>query len=79
MTNTNQYSDRVRFNWGYHDGAFDVRCGRAPVWSAPHYDRVYETGYYYGRNAYLHDEPTESSDHAWTEAINVGDIHEATK
>lgn len=60
---TSQFPDRVRFNWGYHDGA---------VVGAPrldsHYDRFYLAGYRLGqrdRNAGGYDSQTATSDAAW--------------
>ncbi len=45
-----QFPDRVRFNWGYHDGVFDARRGLAPMHNRngikdeDHFDQVYVAG-----------------------------------
>lgn len=42
------FSDRIRFNHGYHDGAHDG--ARLPMWHGqPHFDSVYEAGYTAGK------------------------------
>ena len=58
---------RVRFNWGYHDGAGDTEQGREPAWKDKgHHDPVYVAGYHSGVDAYRRlGERPESSDEAW--------------
>jgi hypothetical protein len=57
---------RVRFNWGYHDGANDAKAGRQPMWTAPHHDPVYEAGYRKGRShVEVSDTYTGDSSQAW--------------
>ena len=57
---------RVRFNWGYHDGASDAKKGASPMWTAPHYDPVYEAGYRKGRShVEISDQYTGDSTAAW--------------
>jgi hypothetical protein len=58
--------DRIRFNWGYHDGAHDSATGftRADkLWE--HYDIVYVRGYHAGYEDDQNGIPTDSSEPAW--------------
>jgi len=65
-------SDRVRFNWGYHDGAIACRGLRATidrngfgVIMAKHNDKVYAHGYKSGFSAQQSGVYAENSDAAW--------------
>jgi hypothetical protein len=59
------FSDRVRFNWGFWDGVADREAGRQPMWKAPHFDRVYGEGYEAGRSLLPGFPSPETSDAAW--------------
>lgn len=55
--------NRVRFNWGYHDGAHDIRTGFTRSDDLDkHYDQVYVRGYRAGqadmRNAVYFEDST---------------------
>jgi len=40
---------QIRFNWGYHDGAYDVERQRSAQWAGQtHFDPTYEAGYHAG-------------------------------
>ena len=61
------FPPRVRFNWGFHDGAGDAEDGREPPWKGKgHHDPVYVAGYHSGVETYrrLGVRPA-SSDDAW--------------
>ena len=50
----NPFSDRVRFNWGYHDAAFELKTGIVrpnAKFRLPNNDKAYCDGYAEG----LHD------------------------
>lgn len=66
-----QFSDRERFNWGFHDGTHDASRGRRPEWDGkPHYDRMYEAGYWRGvldwKNTGVRSETSEPAWQAFT-------------
>jgi hypothetical protein len=61
---------RIRFNWGYHDGAFAkerglLGNGHVADMSA-HKDRIYAAGVSAGRADVEHGEYRENSDSAWS-------------
>lgn len=60
---------RVRFNYGFHDGAADQARGFVAFWNrgpvARHFDQVYVEGYYAGQDAVKAGRSTESSQSAW--------------
>jgi hypothetical protein len=60
-------SDRLRFNWGFHDGASEHERGhkRPEGWEKKHFDPVYVDGHRRGRGAAARGEPRESSQPAW--------------
>lgn len=65
-------SDRFSFNSGYHDGASDVersRAGRSvSPWRSlgkPHFNPVYEAGYWAGQRDVEDGTYAENSDLAW--------------
>lgn len=66
---------RIRFNWGYHDGASDVRNNRhkSQEWFRNHFDKVYLQGYDVGRRDMQNGEYTENSTRAWNERRKRGD------
>ncbi|MGA5726558.1 hypothetical protein ACPCHQ_21740 [Ralstonia thomasii] len=47
MSQQPQFPDRVRFNWGFHDGTRDKHDGQVRGVDT-HYDRVYAAGYVRG-------------------------------
>ena len=63
---TNLHTDRVRFNWGFHDAAFDQQRNKAArtqgdhLFALPAKDRAYREGYVAG-----YAEPSECSTMAW--------------
>lgn len=61
-------SPRIRFNWGFHDGAAN-HAGRsytdAAEFARKHFDREYARGYLAGFEAAQRGESTESSEPAW--------------
>ncbi|TBR71607.1 MAG: hypothetical protein EPN64_19290 [Burkholderiaceae bacterium] len=62
-----EYSPRVRFNWGFHDGTHDAERGHVPEWRPEaHHDAVYVAGYFGGKDAYrrLGARP-QTSDESW--------------
>jgi hypothetical protein len=65
MANTKSTLDqpRIRFNWGFHDGA-EHRRNRVRNVSG-HFDRIYAEGYRAGVSAAASGENTESSASAW--------------
>lgn len=67
--------NRVRFNWGYHDGASEQRNfdGPAPIrggdgWRSRHFDPVYVAGWNAGFYDAKSGASTESSERAWQES-----------
>ena len=58
-------SPRIRFNWGFHDAAADVRYGRAVRDVSHHSCLAYAAGYVKGVAAAQVGEPTDSSEPAW--------------
>lgn len=62
-----QFSDRVRFNWGFHDGRRDAQDGRVRK-SRSKWDSEYAAGYERGVSAFekLGERPALSDD-AWNE------------
>lgn len=71
-----RFPNRVRFNWGYHDAASDVRNGRAirmdgntaETIVANHFDQAYAIGYTFGHRDALAGTYKEWSAAAWAEA-----------
>ncbi len=75
MTTTTQtYPNQVRFNWGYHNGASDIRNNRQEKYTSGHFDQTYLVGYRQGlvdaRNGNYYD----NSQFAWDMAIFWGDV-----
>lgn len=58
---------QVRFNSGYHDAAMDARHGWEKRWKSPHFDPVYEAGYWKGKHVVEMDNYTGDSTKAWEE------------
>lgn len=68
---------RVRFNWGFQDGAADYKNKRNRKWIlSNHFDNVYAFGYHSGYTAANRGEDTETSDEAWSFALAYKDIIE---
>jgi hypothetical protein len=68
-------SPRVRFNFGYHDGAANKRANRQAMWlkcyqgngsMGSHYDKIYVEGYWQGHEAQAAGQYMESSQAAWS-------------
>lgn len=55
---------RIRFNWGFHDGAAESRRNRIRNVSR-HFDRIYAEGYQAGVSAAQRGDNTDSSAPAW--------------
>lgn len=66
--------NRVEFNWGYHDGASDVRNGREERDMSTHYSRGYAAGYRAGVRDAKGGLDTSSSEPAWLAAVRAGKI-----
>jgi len=53
-THEPQFEDRIRFNWGYHDAAFDVHRGNPRLTGSPgqqsltYVSRQHDIAYYEG-------------------------------
>lgn len=64
-----QFEDRVRFNWGFHDGTLDAEQG----WNRSvdgHFDAVYAAGFLEGRASFGGSGAREAtSDHAWARYV----------
>lgn len=59
------FQDRVRFNWGFHDGSREAQCGSVRDMSR-HFDPVYAAGYVRGVNEFqARGERPPLSDEAW--------------
>ena len=56
---------RIRFNWGYHDGAHDVRRRGQIASMAGHFDKMYAAGYLVGVDDAKRGEYTGDSTRAW--------------
>jgi hypothetical protein len=75
MTNRAKFSDRIRFNWGYHDAAADSQHGhpRQVVDNGPQslrvvsstFDRAYASGYRAGLEDVKSGAYVGNSDSAW--------------
>jgi len=58
--------NRIRFNWGYHDGALDIRTGFVRRDDLDkHYDTVYVVGYRAGAEDMRNATYFEDSTKAW--------------
>ena len=61
-----QFPNRVRFNWGFHDGSRDAQDARVRD-MAGHYDPEYAAGYVRGVAAFeAEGQRPALSDAAWT-------------
>ena len=57
---------RIRFNWGYHDGARDEQKNQLPMWEGKgHFDKIYVEGYKAGRTDVQREEYQGDSSQAW--------------
>lgn len=62
-----KFSARIRFNWGFHDGAYAEEINRARDLSG-HFDTVYADGYRRGVDTVrMTGAHPESSEAAWRE------------
>lgn len=68
------FENRIRFNWGYWDGAAEHKRGQENRVLAGHYDVTYRTGYLYGYADASKGNVGETSEAAWVEAVNFGDV-----
>lgn len=56
--------DRIRFNWGYHDGNWEA--GRGKIRDVGnHYDPVYASGYVEGVKSFKRGTYSGNSESAW--------------
>lgn len=69
-----QFSDRVRFNWGFHDAQHELDAalrqsdGGKRAMAGKHFDKAWQAGYRLGRDYYRRDgKRSQWSDEAWTE------------
>ena len=60
-----QADPRLRFNWGYHDGAGDVQHRRRVRSMTDHYGKIYAQGYEFGTEDAKNDAYTGDSEAAW--------------
>jgi hypothetical protein len=74
--NGRTFTPRIRFNWGFHDGAADQRRGFVALWNrgavVHHHDGTYLAGYRAGQDAVKAGLSTESSDAAWAAHVKGG-------
>ncbi len=66
-------SPRIRFNWGYHDAAMDVREGWKIRDMSAHFDRNYAAGYVEGVKDAREGAYEGNSERAWIRA-DLGDV-----
>ena len=68
------FPDRVRFNWGFHDAAFDASRSNARITNSamqdikhvsPSFDKSYHDGYEMGLIYVREGKDTNSSESAW--------------
>lgn len=60
-----KFEPRIRFNWGYHDGANDVIKGRRVRSMTGHFDRFYAQGYEAGVDDARAGDYCDDSSVAW--------------
>lgn len=83
-TTAQKFENRVRFNWGFHDGVADARSGLQRVDALTvdtivglHYDTPYAHGYvagWYEAKGGASDCTTSTS--AWNSAAELGHVSE---
>lgn len=56
---------RIRFNWGYHDGAMEAQKRGWDRSLKPHFDQIYIEGYQAGRSDFLNGIYAGDSTEAW--------------
>ncbi len=76
-----KFGDRVRFNWGYHDGAWDTKNGRprCDTLQGPQsltqvsreYDAAYYNGYIAGKDHMRDGLYAGNSENAWRAHRNI--------
>jgi len=79
QTTSPKFDDRIRFNWGFHDGANDAEDRRLPREMDSHFDRIYAAGYVDGYRVVLAGQDRSSSEPAWTARLENGEIAPLTK
>ncbi|WP_404995403.1 hypothetical protein [Cupriavidus pauculus] len=71
-----QFSDRVRFNWGFHDGTRDKQDNRVRDMDS-HYDRAYADGYVRGvLDFHNTGQRSATSDAAWDNYTTLHGPHQ---
>ena len=69
-----QFDDRVRFNWGFHDAAYDAARNEPRITHSmihdvrhvsPSFDKAYHDGYEHGLEYMRLNLATNSSEPAW--------------
>jgi hypothetical protein len=61
-------SERVRFNWGFHDGVAAEQDRRIPNFTpSTHHDYAYERGYWAGRVHVIKGDRINTSEAAWVD------------
>lgn len=61
---SNKFSPRIRFNWGFHDGAAEAKRESLREVNAA-FDYAYAAGYHFGANYALEGKDIETSTAAW--------------
>jgi hypothetical protein len=70
-------SDRIRFNWGYHDGAREIdrpNPNRTPGWEARHFDPVYVAGHAAGTADKRNGTYAGNSESAWIASGRINGV-----
>ena len=72
-------NQRIRFNWGYHDGASDVRNGyrtaeQQALFIEHHFDRAYADGYRAGLTDQAAGKYANNSNDAWQSSNRTDDF-----
>lgn len=62
-----QPTSQERFNHGFFDGMNAAKNNRLPEWVSPHFDSIYEAGYFAGKVTFVEIGETDSSLAAWEE------------
>lgn len=79
MSAPGKFPPRVRFNWGFHDGAGEAQWGRVRDVSR-HFDSIYADGYRRGVDTWRAARVRpESSEPAWQERLAEGEARRAIR
>ena len=62
---TKNTEPRIRFNWGYHDGAHEAQNRMWDRSLKSHFDKIYIQGYQAGRSDFLNGIYNQDSTEAW--------------